>query len=299
MLDRLVRLTLVGVFSLAIAGVSTAQADDHENPCAGNPCADNPCAGNPCADNPCAGNPCAVDGGDTHQSSDSGTSAAWPIEIIDRPLTLPAGAFSIGAALNSSASFDVFDAETAGLWGLSYGVTNEFSVGVGYDIRLDPDASAEGTLDLELAYTFYTGAATLTATGGLSYDIDGETFGTDLGVQAWYNITKQIAIITPGDQINITYDPTIARLNLPVYVGFQAAPNIFAQLETSIGNIKLKDGGDSAFIFADNIPVHISAFYSLSNALDIGLRAGFSDLKNDAGDNFDLGLTAIYYGGVN
>ena len=299
MLDRLVRLTLVGVFSTVVAS-GTVFADAHEG--------DNPCGENPCAigatdaidttddvSNPCAENPC---GGDAWSEATSESSAKWPIEIIDRPLTLPQGAFSVGLGLNALASFDVFTAETGGLWGLSYGVTDEFSIGLGYDVRLDPDASAEGTIDVNLGYTFLTAPLTLTATGSLGYNVDAEQFSTEVGIQAWYNVTPKIALISAGNQLNFAFDPTVVSIDLPIAVGFQAMPNVFLQLDTTIGNLDIKDSAN-VIIFDDFIPVALTGYYSLSNALDIGATVGFSDLKNDAGDNFIASLMVTYYGGVN
>ena len=318
MLDRLIRFTVVSVFALAIAG-GTAHAQD---PCGGDPCAD-PCAGGDACGDPCAGgdacgDPCAGGdacgdpcGGDPCGGADGGADSAggaWPQEIINRPLTLPKGVFSVGGSLDTSASFDVISLGVGGLWGASYGVSDELSVGLSYSLDIDPSSDGKGPLLLNIGYTFLSSDLTLAADVATGYDLVSETFGAMVGIQAWYNITPKISVMSNGEHLNLSFDPTVATFDFPVSVGFQATPMIFAQLDTNLFRAAFNDAGKAenggksfTFLGSDEfggIPLSATAYYSMNNTLDIGVSFGFSDLKNDAGDNIEAGVLVTYYGGV-
>jgi hypothetical protein len=98
-------------------------------------------------------------------------------------------------------------------------------------------------------------------------------------------------VYTPGGQLGITLEGDVKpiALNLPVGVGYQATPQIWAFVDTSIGQIEIADS-ETVLFGADVIPLGVGGFFSPSNAMDFGARIGFDDLK-EAGADF-LTVTA-------
>jgi hypothetical protein len=223
----------------------------------------------------------------------------WPRSVILRPLTLPAGVFMVGVDLvNISSSF--FDPAVIGVR-VGYGITDDIELAfAGY--AFSTSDVGKGDLAAGLGYKLARGAA-----GGkmeaiarlqLGYNLGAE--GLDplgLGVQVQYNVNEKIALFTPGNQLGIGLEePNAIAFDLPVGAGFQATPELFAYLQTSLLTIAIKDAGDSTFIFADRTPLELGAIYNVMPALDVQVAIS-TDLSNSAFDPFAILIGARYYGG--
>lgn|GEM_PF-1383986 len=227
-------------------------------------------------------------------------ASSWPIEIINRPLTLPKGAWSAGLGVSANNDFSVIGVDGTGLWGLSYGVTDALSLGVAYSLSAKPSSDGKGPLGINAAYTYFAGdKLTLTGTASTGYDFATEGMsGLSLGTYVWYNITPIITLISPGGQLSVGLeDPNELSFTLPVSVGYQFDKHVFATFDTNLlPNVGVKDS-DTMVIGADTLPVGVTGYYSPSNQLDIGVSVS-TDAKNSPGDNLAFGLLLLYYGGV-
>jgi len=237
---------------------------------------------------------------DVTKTPEAPTTVAWPIEIINRPVVLPKGAWSAGLGLSANNDFSAVGADATGAWGLSYGVTDQLSVGVGYGIGVEPSSDGKGPVGLNVGYGYYSGdTLSLTATASAGYDFAGETMGPlSVGTYVWYNITPVITLITPGGQVSVGLeDPNEISFSLPVSVGYQATKNIFATFDTNLmPNLGVKDS-DNMVIGSDTLPVGVSGYFSPNRQMDIGVSIS-TDAKNSPGDNMSFGLVFLYYGGV-
>lgn len=232
--------------------------------------------------------------------------AAWPQPIIDRPLTLPEGALSVGTGVGGSTSSDFKDAtlSVGGLWGASYGVTNELSLGVSYEMNLQGTDAGAGTFALGGGYTYYAeGALILTGTANVSYDtVANEAGALSLGTLLWFNAMPWLAIISPADQLSIGLtDPNPVGVAVPIGVGFQAIPSLFIQVDTTIAEFTLTQEGSSSFIGADATPLGLTAYFSPNNEWDISVGGGIDATPAEGlavADTATLGAGVIYYGNV-
>lgn len=232
----------------------------------------------------------------------------WPRANIARPLTLPKGLINAGGTINGLAKFETF---TLGLNG-GYGVSDDLEVRLSYGLTLK-EFEAKGPLAFEVGYKILRGAAggKLEVIGrvGTGYDLALEGLAPLVaGAQVQYNISDKLAVVSSGKHLNISLEeitvgvpPATATvrpiyLSLPVGVGYQATPELYAQIDTNIGNIEIADY-TTGFIFADFIPLTASFVYNLQPALDITASFGFTDLKNNAGDNIVASIGAQYYMG--
>lgn len=207
-----------------------------------------------------------------------------PQEIVARPLTTPGGQITVGGDVGLL-SLKLIDRTTSIGLGLSgaYGVSDDLEVGASYGFSLK-EFEIKGDLNVNAAYSILKGNLSLAADVGFGYNVNGEALDPlTLGAEVRFNVNDQLAIYSPGHQLSIGLEsPNAMALGLPVAVGYQVNKQIFAHVDTSIGTIALKEG-DSAFIFADYIPLQVGAFFSPSNTLDIGAAIDFLDLKH-AGD---------------
>jgi hypothetical protein len=236
----------------------------------------------------------------------------WPRAVIARPLTLPGGVFLVGADIvNYTSSFfdPAFIRVLAG-----YGITDDIELAFGHYAFATSDAG-KGSILAQLGFKLARGAmgGKLEAIGraqvgyNLAGSVDlttGETEGAlsplGLGVHVQYNVTDKIALITPGNQLNIGLaEPNAINLAIPVGVGFQATPELYVQLDTTIATINIKDSA-TAVIFADTTPIALTATYNVMPALDVlaGIALDLTPVDPlGVGDTFAILLGARYYGG--
>ena len=222
--------------------------------------------------------------------------AAWPQPIIDRPLTLPEGSVSVGTGFSSDTEFAAPELSIGGLWGASYGITNDLSVGVSYDMGLKGDNAGKGSFGLGGGYTYYAeGALILTANAGFSYDtVANEAGDLSIGSWVWFNAMPWLAIISPG-----LTDPNAVAVALPVGVGFQASPELFVQVDTTLATFSLEENGVNTFIGADVTPLDLTVYFSPTNQWDISAGAGVVAMEGvDIGDTASIGAGVTYYGNV-
>jgi hypothetical protein len=98
-----------------------------------------------------------------------------------------------------------------------------------------------------------------------------------------------------GQQLSIgLYSGAPITLDIPIGAGFQATPQIFAWVNTSIAHIKLSNSAN-AFIFADYIPLDIGANYRMSKNLQVEAYMALPDLENAQFDLLFFGVGARYY----
>jgi hypothetical protein len=221
---------------------------------------------------------------------------AWPQEIIMRPLTLPKGSWAAGTDLAAHKSFDIVgDALVVG-----YGITDELEVGVSYGFALR-DFEAKGDVALDAGYAVFRGdEIELIARASFGYSLLGEDLlPIGLGVQGQYtHDSGKFAVVMPADHLSIGIAGDMAPIDfqLPIGVGFQATPNIYAEVTTVLFNLGLSNSAN-AFFGADVVPVEAGVFFSPNNTMDIGVGVS-TDVKNDPGDNLFLFAGFRYYGGV-
>jgi hypothetical protein len=248
---------------------------------------------------------------------------AFPVAIDDRPLVLPMGKFEIHAALNilgyqtvtvsgmppvamtSSAA-----AEALSLGG-SYGIADKVEVGADYVAELNPSGS--GVLGLRGAFGAYkSGPLEIALAGDLVFNLqDSNSVGLELGAWVRYHVAPKVSIFTgnpglpaslggistfaappEGYQLSLGFNNNGAiGLDLPVGVGLQATPNVYAFLATDIAHFGFSNSSN-AFLFADFIPLGIGAFYSMPQ-LDIGIT--FADDLKDAGDFYVINLVGRFF----
>lgn len=228
-------------------------------------------------------------------SATASAETVWAAENINRPLTMPASSFYAGAAVTTF----TFDQWIAGVQA-GYGVSDEIEAYATYTLGLDP--SSNGAARLGGGYAFVRGAMEgkleLIGRADIGYDVEGSALAPLVaGIQGQYTIAPKFAVVMPASHLSIALDGDTKPMTFSVPVGFlfQAAPTFYAQLDTNLATIKIKDA-ENAFIFADVIPVTLTAAYN-SKMLDVG--AFFTtDVKNSPGDAYFVGLFARYYGGV-
>ncbi len=216
-------------------------------------------------------------------SSPARADVNQPQEIVMRPMTTPGAQITIGGDL---IYFMIGDANATGLdLGGSFGVNDSLEVGLRYGFSLD-EFEAKGDLEIEAAYAIMEGNLGVAANVEAGYSIlaEGAT-PLGLGARIRFRVNDQLAIISPGSQLQIALegDPKPITLGLPIGVGYQVSPALFAFVNTSIGNLSIANS-ESTFLFADFIPLQAGAFFSPSNTIDVGAALSFLDLKDDAGN---------------
>ncbi|MEO8844478.1 MAG: hypothetical protein ABI591_33265 [Kofleriaceae bacterium] len=270
------------------------------------------------------------DGTNNGSAAPAATDADWPLAINDRPLTLATGKFEIHggipfATTSTTNAMGMSSSSTSELLavGATYGVAPKLEIGADYALRINPDASGKGFLDFHAGYmALHSGKLDISLLAGISMlfqdsvDATGmattNTFASlQLGAAVRYQLASKISIFTgnPGTPnglpgfLSFVFPPVgyqlsfglnnsgPAYLALPVGIGLQATPNIYAFAATNIATIKIANASNSV-IFSDAIPLAVGGFYSMPK-LDLGVQIS-DDLKN-AGDLYILQLVARYY----
>lgn len=205
-----------------------------------------------------------------------------PQEIVDRPRTTPAGQITV---LGDIEYVKIGDANAIGLAvGGLYGVNEKLEVGAAYGFALK-EFEAKGDLAVHAGYSLVDGNLSAAATLDFGYSILGEALNPlGLGAEVQFKVNDKLVVYTPGSQLLIGLeDPNPIGLTVPVSIGYQVSPQIFAHVDTNIADIEIKDTGGSAFIGADRTPLAVGAFFSPSNTMDFGAAIAFPNVE-DAGD---------------
>lgn len=219
----------------------------------------------------------------------------WPIEIIQRPPTLPSGMLRLqvdaslrfverggGMMMESETETDLGLAIGAG-----YGISNELELGAAYGFIAD-EGDLEGELFFYGEYKLLDGMVDVAGTGGLVYDLGSENGALLLGAEVQFEIGNRFAIYTPGYQLGIGIfndGDTPISLALPVGIRLQFTPQIFGFAQTTVATIGIKDSGDSSLL--DEVSLLVGAFYSVSNKLDLGAALSIPE-SDDIGFLFTL-----------
>ena len=239
-------------------------------------------------------------------------------EINTRPLVLPMGkldvhgnfgilAISVPDVTGTGSSTTTAEALAIGF---AYGLADKIEVGLDYTgIQLNPNATAEGAFDLRGSYSLmHTDKLDVSLNGGLNINLFGgsETnLSLEVGATARYHVTPKVSVFTglpalppvagvPGFYqlaIGVNNSGPIALI-LPIGIGIQATPQVYAFAATNIATIDISNSAN-AFIFSDNIPLSLGGYYSANDKLDLGLQ--FQDDLEHAGDFFVISLVGRYY----
>ncbi|HEU0033308.1 MAG TPA: hypothetical protein VFQ53_21905 [Kofleriaceae bacterium] len=224
----------------------------------------------------------------------------WPLSIIDRPLTLNRGLIraqgDLAIAQVTTVDVTTGNSTTSTAIGLTlsggYGVTDQLELGVAYGFTLK-ELEAKGPLTLYGAFRLAEGSFKAAANAAFTYNLASEVGTLSGGLAAQWNLTPEVSLFTPGQQLSAVVvtdaDVNPVSLALPLGLGLQASPEIFAYAQSTIATIDIADSASSN-IFEDAINVAVGAFYSPSSEVDLGVALVFPDLEN-AGDTAALVIT--------
>ncbi len=256
-------------------------------------------------------------------------AAAPAGELNDAPLVAPMGKLSVygtlpilavpsisidptTGAITQSTSTDVGIA-----FGATYGIADKLEGGIEYAHTLSP-SSGNGLINVHAAYAaLHNDKLDVALAADFVADFDsGGPVILQVGAWARYHLAPKISLYTgnPGLAHTTPQGGSSAAgffgfpssyqlafglnngndvlLALPVGVGFQASPQLYAFASTTIADFEF-NGGSNAFIFSDFIPIGVGAFYSVSDKLEVG--AEFSDDLKNAGDFYSIAFMARYW----
>lgn len=244
------------------------------------------------------------------------TKGTYPIEAIDRPLTLAASQFEISLdvpveAIGADGGPFMTQVLRAG-----YGVTTDLQIGVAYGIGLELLNPPEGAKAFEAGKAFSLDAAHTILPGNLAAQLslpfyaDPFAWSVSLGVPFRVKITDKIAFVGGQDLVAITLvrfpvDPAQPWMNV-AHVALDAVGaarndghvnlNFGAQIQakrnlafTAKLGLYFPDFDDNN----DRVYTLLGAAWSKNPKLDIGGRLGVGDLGR-MGDTFGLAVFVAY-----
>jgi len=238
--------------------------------------------------------------------------AAWSKSVIDRPLTVLKGKLGAEAdLLIAHVSITILgmtaSATSEGLGvGAAYGVSDKLEVGGSYAFALH-EFEIKGPLTLFGAFSLMHSAK---LDVGASADIvirlgDTTTETIEAGLGVRYKVTPKVALFTGspwapgplGQHLKIGLQSGAAKtFDIPVGVGLQATPELFAYVETNVATILLSDPGMGKRVtsIADFTPLTIGAWFNVNKNIDVGGSFNFLDVQH-AGDFYTIALGARYF----
>ena len=242
-------------------------------------------------------------------------AVGWPPSAIDRPYLRGKGSITAGAdfslvrisitdpmsGISVDATLDAFTLNG------TYGITDQISAGALYSISFglgDGDFEVVGPLTLWGGYQIlHKSNLSVAATAAYSVNLD-NTDDMDIvaGLGAKYLLTPKMSLFTGapfgpgpvGNHLNISLaDDGPITFDVPVGFGFQATPQLYAFATTQLATLSISNS-DSAFIFADYIPLGLGALFSVNKNIDVAGNFTFGDLKNGV-DVFAFTIGARWY----
>lgn len=237
------------------------------------------------------------------------------------PLVVPTGSLSVfgSVPILRVSITDPVSGTTASstsealLVGAQFGAIDKLEVGGSYAHGLHP-SDGNGTLSAYGTYqVLHNDKLDVAVNVNLELPLDsGSTDSIGIGLWARYHVAPKISVFTgnpglphntlflggsllvPGtDQLQIGLNNGNSTiLSIPVGVGFQASPQLYAYLSTTIAGIGIHPSGGNIVIFSDFIPIGVGAWYAVNDKLDVG--GEFSDDFKNAGDFYAFAINARY-----
>jgi hypothetical protein len=229
----------------------------------------------------------------------SGLGVIGTLEIANETATDPTTGMTLG-----SATFEILQL------GAAYGISDKLTVGALYAVDLHDDGGTfpsddrwKGPLDIFGAFNIMH-KDKLSVTAGADFGINlanTDSKAIHAGLSAKYMVSNKLAVFTgnilpvgpAGQHLSIdlgTNGPI--TFALPVGVGLQLTPQIFAFADTTLASFSISNSSN-AFIFSDFIPLEAGALFRAAKDLDVGVI--FNDDLKHAGDAYAIGLTARFY----
>jgi hypothetical protein len=270
-----------------------------------------------------AGGGAAATTGDNSMTAttDGAMDAAWPQAMIDRPYVREKG------KLAAYGDFDIAHLSVAGVsltgealhLGAAYTVAPKIGVGADYAFPVAGDVAnkGKGPLTIFVNYGLVDSAklhvavnadfvADLGGSDGMGGTHVDKSINVGLGLK--YLVAPKIAIFTGmpfgpgpvGQHLTISLESGgPGTFDIPVGIGLQATPQLFAYVQPLLASIFVKgkpDGADAAaFYFSDALgaPTNIGAWFAVNKSIDVG--ANITDDLKHAGDFYAIALGARWY----
>ena len=213
------------------------------------------------------------------------TKESYPLSVIDRPLQVIKGMIEIaGNTVQINLSKSLVGKPVSLAPSVYYGITDKMSVGVfhGTGICLTGADNGCGKVynDIGADFRYYvldSGAFTLSAHAGLYFfSLDPVILNGNIGAYFQYTITPKFAILA-DPTIGIKLKDGVNSIAVPVWLGFQATPALWAFLSTSFGG-PFDGFGD---FFTGSLGV--GATYAINNKMDVGGEFQFTNLYGKGG----------------
>jgi hypothetical protein len=246
-------------------------------------------------------------------------TAGWSDQIIDNGLVMPASDLGLYGDLEvhrttytqapiPPANMGIIVHNTAFniVAGAGYGVTELITLGGQYTL---PVADADGAFSNAGRLTGFGGYSisrddklALVAGADITVDFAGSATGIlHAGVSLRYKVAPKVVVYTGnplapgpyGEQLVVGLNNSSpVAIDLPVGVGFQANPKLFAWAETQLAHIKIANTANQ-FFGADILPLQIGALFRAVKDVDVG---GFADIDFENISSFyAIGVMARYY----
>lgn len=229
--------------------------------------------------------------------------------IVDRSLTLGASKLAFQADVGiAHASLLGASATSEGLLiGAGYGVNEKLTVGGTYGFTLN-EFEIKGPLTLYGAYNI-TDNGKLSVAGSVDIEVDPSgadtAFAIDAGLAVRYKLAPKFAIYTgnpytPGPSgqhlhIGLSGDES-KTFAIPVGVAFQATPQLYLHVDTTVATISLSDPGMGSRVvsYGDVVPFGVGAWFNVNKNLDVGASFASLDLPH-AGDFWTILIGGRYF----
>jgi len=241
--------------------------------------------------------------------------ADWPLEVALQPNTLPARAWSVSLSAQANLKFNTVSLVAGGMWGMSYGFTNDFTAGVSYQAPVrnaattdnpTPSSLGEGPLLGQLAYAYLNqGDWGLVATLSAGYQFDlQQAAPLTLGSMVTWSPLPWLTLMTAGNQFSFGLaSPNQVAFTFPFGVSAQLTERWFFALASNLITVPLNDPQNQGVtIIGDgNIPASPSVIYSFSNQWEISAGATLVPTapgQRSVGSRLQWTLGVNYYGNV-
>ncbi len=218
------------------------------------------------------------------------TKETWPLAVVERPINVAKGMIEIRADVFVNLSKDAVAKPLAIAPDIYYGVSDKLMVGLTHNLGLCLTGTDSGCakvyndVGFEGVFSVKRDAKMdLAVAGGLELaSLDPMLARLNVGARFKYRAGKIGIYVDPNLGLGLnkrTSDPVTGlggnkeALSLPVKIGFQATPKLFAYVRTGIGGLGIgPNAGAPLSHFGDLfvIPVGVGALFAVSNKIDVG-----------------------------
>lgn len=210
------------------------------------------------------------------EAESSATLHSYPEAVVQRPSTVPVGSYLASAAVTSNFDLSVTEVAPSVTYGLSHRLDGSLALVTStYDGKRSNFAKPAMTY-----FLFGADPVFVSLKGAMPVHFQGDAVRDfSIGVSAAYVLTPRAVVYASDLRFYVNVSPeTYVTLPVDLNFGYQVTDKVWVAAKTYLARMSTKKGETSTIL--DKTPAYLESTISLGSLFDVGVTAGFSNVRS-------------------